>query len=91
MGLDYKTSTGLGETDSSHGGHKQNLACTKTQRGGAVTPQETESELPAGVGGSPMEVWVGRGSKQGLGRLAAAIWEGPLWCKLSWGSPLTQP
>ena len=50
-GFDYKNSTGLGETDSSHGGHKQNPACTKTQRGGAVTPQEIDSELPASVGG----------------------------------------
>ena len=29
---------------------QQNLACTKTQRKGAVTPQETEPKLPASVG-----------------------------------------
>ena len=32
---------GLGETDSSLGGHKQKFAHTKPQRKGAVTPQET--------------------------------------------------
>ena len=36
-----------------------------TQRKGAVTPQETEPKLPAGVGGSPVEAWVRRGSAQG--------------------------
>ena len=39
------TSTGLGETNSTLGGHKQNLACTKTQRKEAETPQETEPDL----------------------------------------------
>ena len=53
MGFDYRTSTGLGETDPTLGGHKQNLACTKIQRKGAVTPQETEPKLPADVGGPP--------------------------------------
>ena len=51
MGFDYKTSIGLGETDSSLGGYKQNLAHTKTQRNGAVTPKETEPKLPASVEG----------------------------------------
>ena len=36
-----------GNRDSTLGGHKQNLACTKTQRKRAVTPQETEPKLPA--------------------------------------------
>ena len=57
-GFEYRTSTGLGE-------HKQNLACTKTQKKGAVIPQETKAKLHASVGGSPVEVWVGRGSPQG--------------------------
>ena len=30
-------------------------------------PQETEPKLGTSVGGSPVEVWVGRGSPQGLG------------------------
>ena len=59
-GLDYKTSTRLGETwDSSLGGHKQNFPHTKTQRKGAS------------VGGSPVEeVWVRRGSPQAWGHPA---------------------
>ena len=65
--LDHKTYTGVGETDSSLGGHKQNLVRTKIQRKGAVTPQETEPKLHASVGGSPVEAWVGRGSPQAWG------------------------
>ena len=33
------------------GGHKHNLACTRTQGKGAVTPQETESDFPVTVWG----------------------------------------
>ena len=66
-----------GETDSSFRGHKQNLACTKTQRKGTVTPQETDPKPPASVGGSAVEVWVDRGS--GTRRWAAVVLEGPLW------------
>ena len=39
MGSDYRIPTGQGETDSILGGNKQNVACTKTQGKGAVTPQ----------------------------------------------------
>ena len=46
-----------GETDSTLRGHKQNLACTRTQGIGAVTPQETEPDTPASVGRSPVKVW----------------------------------
>ena len=53
----------MGEIDSSLGAHKQNLAYTKTQGKGAVTPQETEPDLPAGVG----EAWINSGSPWGLG------------------------
>ena len=67
-GVDYKTSTGLVKIDSSLGGHKQNLVCTRTQRKGAVTPQETEPKQSASVGGFPVEAWVGRGFPQGQGR-----------------------
>ena len=49
------------------GRHKQNLACTRTQGKGAVTPQETESDLPARAGGSPIEAWVGSGLPGGQG------------------------
>ena len=59
MGFDYRTSTGLGK--QTHGGHKENLVCTRTQEKGAVTPQETEPELPVSVQESPVEAWVDSG------------------------------
>ena len=31
------------------GGHKQNLACTRTQEKGALTPQETKLDLSMSV------------------------------------------
>ena len=43
------------------GGHKQNLVCTRTQKKGAVTPQETEPDLPVSVQESPAEAWVDSG------------------------------
>ena len=48
----------MGETDSSLGGHKQNLAYTRTQGKGTVIPQETEPDLSASVGGSSMKAGV---------------------------------
>ena len=33
-----------------------NSACIRTQEEVAVTPQETETDLPASIGGSPAEV-----------------------------------
>ena len=48
MGLDYRTSTGLGRKESLEG-HKQNLVCTRTQEKGAVTPQETDPDLSVSV------------------------------------------
>ena len=78
MGFDYKPSKGLRETDSRLGGHKQNFACTKTQRKGAVTPQETEPKLPASVGGPPVKEWVGRGSPQGRGHWKIPLGINPL-------------
>ena len=63
--LTTRFSQARGNRDSSLGGHKQNLVCTKTRRKGALTPQDTEPKLPASVEGSPVEVWVGRGSPQG--------------------------
>ena len=45
MGFECRTSTGLGKTDSTLEGHKQNLVCTRTQGKGGVTPQETEPDL----------------------------------------------
>ena len=45
--FDYRTSTGLEK--QSFQGDKQNLVCTRTWEKEAVTPQETEPELPMGV------------------------------------------
>ena len=49
------------------GGHKRNLVCTRTQKKGAVTPQETDPDLPVSVQESPAETWVGSGLLQCLG------------------------
>ena len=47
-----------GNRDSTLGGHTQSSVHIRTQGKGAVTPQETESDLPASVGGSPAEAGV---------------------------------
>ena len=49
------------------GGHKQNLVCTRTQEKGAVTPQETDPDLPVSVQESPVEAWVDSCLLQGWG------------------------
>ena len=54
-----RTYTELGK--QTLGEHKQNLISTRTQEKGAVTPQETESDLPVSVQESLVEVWVGGG------------------------------
>ena len=59
VGFDYRTSTEKGK--QTLGGHKQNLVCTRTQEKGAVTPEETESDLPVSVQESPVEAWVDSG------------------------------
>ena len=48
-------------------GHKQNLVCTRTQEKGAVTPQETDPDLPLSVQESLVEEWVSSGLLQGQG------------------------
>ena len=48
-------------------GHKQNLVHTRTQEKGAVTPQETDPDLPVSVQESPVEAWVSSGLLQGRG------------------------
>ena len=65
MGFDHKPSTGLGK--QTLGGYKQNLMCTRTWEKGAVTPQETDPDLPVSVHESLTEVWVGGGLLQGWG------------------------
>ena len=41
--------------------------CTRTQKKGAVTPKETDSDLPVSVQESLAEAWVGGGLLQGWG------------------------
>ena len=41
--------------------------CTRTQEKGAVTPQETDPDLPVSVQESSAEAWVGGGLLQGWG------------------------
>ena len=50
------------------GRHKQNEVHIRTQEKGAVTPQETDLDLPVNVQASPVEVWVDAGLLQGWGR-----------------------
>ena len=61
-------------------GHKQNLVCTTTQEKGAVTPQETDPDLPVSVQESPVEVWVNCGKLQGwsigCGSVCMGLFEG---------------
>ena len=56
MGFDCRTSTDLGETETSllEGTHK--VVCASGPRGRSGDPIETEPDLPARVGGSPAEV-----------------------------------
>ena len=65
MGFDYRTATGLGK--QTLGGHKQNLVCTRTQEKGAVSPKETNSDLPVRVHVSLAEAWIGDGLLKGRG------------------------
>ena len=62
MEFDYRTYTGLQK--QTLGGHKQNLVCTRIQEKGAVTPQETDPNLPVSVQESLVEAWVGGGLLQ---------------------------
>ena len=48
------------------GGQKLILVSTRTQEKGAVTPQETDPELPVSDQETPTEAWVGSGLLPGL-------------------------
>ena len=65
--------------------------CTRTQGKGAVDPQETEPDLPASVAGSPVKLWISRGSPQGRGHWQQQPWKMSLGIKSSWRSPLALP
>ena len=79
-----------GNRDTSLGGHKINLRSTKTQRKGAVTPQEGRTKTTC---------WCWRASWGGVGWQGSTRGQGP-WqqqparpprYKPSWRSPLTLP
>ena len=46
---------------------------TRTQEKGAVTPQETDPDLPVTVQESLAKAWVGSGPVQGQGQLSAVM------------------
>ena len=54
--FDNRTSIKLGK--QTPGGHTQNLVCTRSQEKGAVSPQETESDLPVNVQESLVEACI---------------------------------
>ena len=56
MGFDYRTYTGLGK--ETVGGHNQCLVCNRTQEKRAVTPEETDPDLPVSFQEITVEVWV---------------------------------
>ena len=49
------------------GTHTKKLVCTRTQEKGAVTPQETDPDMPVRVQESLAEIWVSGGLLQGWG------------------------
>ena len=49
------------------GEHKQNVVHTRTQEKGAVTPQETDPDIPMSVQESLVEAWLKDGLLQGQG------------------------
>ena len=67
--FDYRTYIGLGKQIL--GGHRQNLVYTRTQKIGAVTPQETD----------PYYLWVSRSLQQRCGSVVAWCMVGVLSAK----------
>ena len=67
------------------GGQKQKLLHIWTQEKGAVTPQETDPDLPVTVQESRVEAWVSGGLLQGWGHCAQQCLHGTFWRK----SPLS--
>ena len=65
VGFDYGTSSELGEMETPAWRAQTKFVCTKTQREGAMTQQETKPKLSPSVGRSLVEVWISRGSPQG--------------------------
>ena len=86
MGLECRSSTGLGEAEIPllEGAHTVSHALGT--KGKAVTPSEPGPDLPAGTGASPGEAEIGCGSLWGQGHCAEAT--GKIdWHELSWRLP----
>ena len=90
VGFDCRTSTGLGKTESTLGGHTQNLVHIRTQGKGAVTPPETEPnsllelEGLCRMGG---QLWFTMETRT----LVAAVLRSTHWHEASMRSPLSTP
>ena len=65
MGFSYRTYTGLGK--QTLGGHNQNLVLIRIQEKAAVTPQETDPDLPMSAQEFLAEAWVRGGLLQAQG------------------------
>ena len=71
---------------------KTHLVQTRTQGKGAMTPQETEPDLPVSIWESPVEVWVSSGLSWGQGHWQQQSWKArACWPKSFWKSPLALP
>ena len=66
---------GIWQKDWEPPGKQQNLLCTRTWEKGAMTPQETEPDLPVIVLESLVEAWVDRGLPWGQGHWLPQSWE----------------
>ena len=80
-----------GNRDSTLGGHTQHSVCIRTQGEGAVTPKETEPDLPTGVGRVSSRgvrwLWL----MAGMGTLAVEALGSTPWHKPSHSPPLAPP
>ena len=86
VGFDYTTCTGLGKPTL--GGHKRNLARTSSQEKGAVSPKDTEWEMPMSVQESPVEAWVHSfASGQATGREHSPTHQQKIGLKIYWARP----
>ena len=72
-----RTYTGLGKQIL--GGHKQNLVHTRTQEKGAVTPQDTDSDMHMSVLESPAEACVSGGLLQSQRHWVQQCVHGTFW------------
>ena len=68
MGFDYRTDAGMEQ--QTLGGHKKNLVCTRTQEKGAVTPEETDPDLPGSLQRRRVGHWW---PAAGLGAVSVAV------------------